>query len=110
MAQPNSQIQEYWLPGFGLSRHIIIGHLQYFLGPSVRVRPYTYQQRDGYLIVGMPLTRDQIEDLQNMSREYERQETIRMSKSSGDTDTCINEPIPVARRTSLEYGSSWNSR
>jgi hypothetical protein len=57
MAQPSSQIQQYWLPGFGLSRHIVIGQLRYFLGPAARVRPYTYQQREGYLIEGMLLTR-----------------------------------------------------
>lgn len=57
MAQSNNQVQDYWLPGFGLSRQIVIGHLQYFLGPSARVRPYRHQQRDGYLINGPPLTR-----------------------------------------------------
>jgi hypothetical protein len=57
MAQSGNYVQEYFLPGFGLSRHIVISQLQYFLGPSARVRPYNYQSRDGYLIVGMPLTR-----------------------------------------------------
>ncbi|KAE8401683.1 hypothetical protein BDV37DRAFT_174774 [Aspergillus pseudonomiae] len=38
-----SQVQQYWLPGYGLSRHIVLGHIQYFLGPSASVRPYTYQ-------------------------------------------------------------------
>lgn len=68
--------QQYWLPGFGLSRHIVLGHIQYFLGPSASARPFTYQVthempapsescslfnslqgREGYLINGMPLTR-----------------------------------------------------
>lgn len=35
--------QQYWLPGFGLSRHIVLGHIQYFLGPSASARPFTYQ-------------------------------------------------------------------
>jgi hypothetical protein len=38
-----SQIQQYWLPGYGLSRQIVLGQIQYFLGPSATVRPYTYQ-------------------------------------------------------------------
>lgn len=38
-----SDSQQYWLPGYGLSRHIVLGHIQYFLGPSASVRPYTYQ-------------------------------------------------------------------
>lgn len=38
-----SQVQEYWLPGYGLSRSIVLGHLQYFLGPSASVRPYSMQ-------------------------------------------------------------------
>ena len=36
------QVQEYWLPGFGLSRNIVLSNIQYFLGPSTTVRPYTY--------------------------------------------------------------------
>jgi hypothetical protein len=55
--QYDTQAQSYFLPGFGLSRHIVTAHLPYFLGPSARVRPYTYQQRDGYLIFGPQLTR-----------------------------------------------------
>jgi hypothetical protein len=72
--------QQYWLPGYGLSRHIVLGHIHYFLGPTASVRPYSYQVcqvdtsaplrvtcpnhisleikgREGYLINGVPLTR-----------------------------------------------------
>lgn len=38
-----SREQQYWLPGYGLSRHIVLGHIHYFLGPSASVRPYSYQ-------------------------------------------------------------------
>jgi hypothetical protein len=41
--------QQYWLPGFGLSRHIVLGHIQYFLGPSASARPFTYQVMNGAL-------------------------------------------------------------
>ncbi|KAJ5808347.1 hypothetical protein N7474_009616 [Penicillium riverlandense] len=90
----SSHVQQYWLPGYGLSRHIVLGHIHYFLGPSASVRPYSYQGREGYLIVGMPLTRqgkkepgrlidigeqEQIDDLAAMSREYEKQEAVRMT-------------------------------
>lgn len=102
-------VQQYWLPGYGLSRHIVLGHIHYFLGPSATVRPYSYQGRDGYLINGVPLTRDQIDDLAVMSREYEKQEATRMthntsgsstSSSSSDnsatqTEPYINEIIPI---------------
>ncbi|EED19425.1 conserved hypothetical protein [Talaromyces stipitatus ATCC 10500] len=98
--------QQYWLPGYGLSRHIVLGHIQYFLGPSASARPFTYQGREGYLINGMPLTREQINDLAVMSREYERQEAARMTTHAGlDTsysgqasEPYINEPIPVHQR------------
>jgi hypothetical protein len=43
MATSTSQVQEYWLPGYGLSRNIVLSNIQYFLGPSATVRPYTYQ-------------------------------------------------------------------
>ncbi|KAE8352586.1 hypothetical protein BDV28DRAFT_123201 [Aspergillus coremiiformis] len=94
-----SQVQQYWLPGYGLSRHIVLGHIQYFLGPSASVRPYTYQK--------------QIDDLAAMSREYERQETLRMvgdstvDGSPRHTEPYINEIVPVRtsgpRRRAFEY-------
>jgi hypothetical protein len=34
--------QEYWIAGYGLSRAIVLRQLQYFLGPSATVRPYSY--------------------------------------------------------------------
>ncbi|KKK26273.1 hypothetical protein ARAM_003056 [Aspergillus rambellii] len=82
-----SQVQQYWLPGYGLSRHIVLGQIQYFLGPSATVRPYAYQK--------------QIDDLTIMSREYERQESLRMaggtvnSSSNPQSEPYINEIIPV---------------
>ncbi|KAL4810265.1 hypothetical protein BDV18DRAFT_130631 [Aspergillus unguis] len=91
-----SQVQQYWLPGYGLSRQIVLGQIQYFLGPSATVRPYSYQGREGYLIVGVPLTREQINDLAVMSREYERQEALRMAGDSNpQSEPYINEIIPV---------------
>ncbi|KAJ6180719.1 hypothetical protein N7519_011180 [Penicillium mononematosum] len=112
-----SPVQQYWLPGYGLSRHIVLGHIQYFLGPSATVRPYSYQGREGYLINGVPLTRvcspifikhelkpekekenqtlhitncsgqEQIDDLAVMSREYEKQEATRMAHNSSGVST-----------------------
>ncbi|KAJ5918881.1 hypothetical protein N7454_010025 [Penicillium verhagenii] len=87
-------VQQYWLPGYGLSRHIVLGHIHYFLGPTASVRPYSYQE--------------QIEDLATMSREYEKQEALRMTTQSLTTngnnngngvsasrEPYINELIPV---------------
>ncbi|KAJ5760735.1 hypothetical protein N7520_007891 [Penicillium odoratum] len=85
-----SQVQQYWLPGYGLSRHIVLGHIHYFLGPTASVRPYSYQE--------------QIDDLATMSREYEKQEALRMTNqiqntnghaSSRHSEPYINELIPV---------------
>ncbi|BDD56969.1 hypothetical protein MAP00_002383 [Monascus purpureus] len=112
-----TRVKEYWLPGYGLSRHIVLGQIQYFLGPSASVRPYTYQGREGYLIIGVPLTREQIDDLAAMSREYERQETVRMAGNNGNFDSrsepYINEIIPVhtrSRRRSVEPRESLRGR
>ncbi|OGE48118.1 hypothetical protein PENARI_c032G00477 [Penicillium arizonense] len=89
--------QQYWLPGYGLSRHIVLGHIHYFLGPTASVRPYSYQE--------------QIDDLATMSREYERQEAARMAHNNGTAtsspgtdkstyhtshETFINEIIPIS--------------
>jgi hypothetical protein len=35
--------QQYWLPGFGLSRHVVLSQIHCFLGPTASVRPFTYQ-------------------------------------------------------------------
>lgn len=43
MSLPTPQVQEYWLPGYGLSRNIVLSNIHYFLGPSATVRPYTFQ-------------------------------------------------------------------
>lgn len=102
MSNTMCDTQQYWLPGFGLSRHIVLGQIQYFLGPNASVRPYTFQGREGYLINGMRLTREQIDDLATMSREHERREAARMasracvdSTSKESAEQYINELIPV---------------
>ena len=48
--------QEYWLPGFSLSKKIVFQSIKHFLGPSATVRPYSYQGREGYLVRGPLLT------------------------------------------------------
>ncbi|PGH29424.1 hypothetical protein GX50_07827 [[Emmonsia] crescens] len=99
-----SQTQQYWLPGFGLSRHIVLSQIQYFLGPASSARPYSFQGREGYLITGTPLTRQQIEDLANMSLEYEKGAAMRMAHNNFNYNTnmksaqYINELINVGGR------------
>ncbi|KPI44555.1 uncharacterized protein AB675_8810 [Cyphellophora attinorum] len=92
--------EEYWLPGYGLSRHIVFRQLQYFIGPSATVRPFSYHGREGYLIKGAPLTKKQIEDLRKQSEEYEKQQSLRMSgrRESSDDSADINTPIIVSNR------------
>ncbi|ETN45476.1 uncharacterized protein HMPREF1541_09308 [Cyphellophora europaea CBS 101466] len=108
-----SGVQQYWLPGYGLSRHIVLGQLHYFLGPSTSVRPYTYQGREGYLINGAPLTKEQVADLRRQSREYEREQSMRMNRrrdgnsrrdaddraAATEDDDDINEIVIVGRRS-----------
>ncbi|KAL1957946.1 hypothetical protein VTO42DRAFT_5338 [Malbranchea cinnamomea] len=97
------QCQQYWLPGFGLSRHVVLGQIHCFLGPTASVRPFTYQGREGYLISGSRLTPEQIQDLASMSEKYEREASMRMSlnlnkNSDGKVSGSIHELIPVAPR------------
>lgn len=42
-----------------ISRQVMFNNVHYFLGPYASVRPFTYQQREGYLInnPGGPLTK-----------------------------------------------------
>ena len=42
----------YFIPGYGISREVISSQIQLFLGPLARARPYSYQEREGYLISG----------------------------------------------------------
>jgi hypothetical protein len=47
---PSEGYLEYFLPGYGISREVIFSHLHLYLGPQASVRPYEYQEREGYLI------------------------------------------------------------
>ncbi|MCJ1373768.1 hypothetical protein MMC20_004997 [Loxospora ochrophaea] len=99
----DDEYKQYFVPGYAISRHIIISHIQYFLGPYASVRPYSYQGREGYLVTapGQTLTKEQIEDLQNLSRQYEQQATERMitsTSSSQADDLYINKPVQVQQR------------
>ncbi|KAL6246020.1 hypothetical protein RBB50_007173 [Rhinocladiella similis] len=113
MPQSTTGTHDYWLPGYGLSRHIVLRQMQYYLGPTATVRPYSYQGREGYLINGRELTKEQIDDLKRQSREYERQQTIRMSgkpipATTESPERDINEPIVVtvgSRRNDSTYVS-----
>ena len=92
---------------------------------SLELRADSVQGREGYLVFGALLTRvgdpfeawgasadvkqEQIDDLKHQSKEYERQQTIRMSSrgsGNGDSDPDINEPIIFSQgRRSPGYSS-----
>ncbi|OAX81546.1 hypothetical protein ACJ72_04112 [Emergomyces africanus] len=104
-----SQPQQYWLPGYGLSRHVIVSQIQVFLGPASSARPFSFQGREGFLITGTRLTRQQIEDLAEMSLEYEKGAALRMAhnnfnsnnnnnNNNGKSAQYINELINVGGR------------
>ncbi|MCJ1274010.1 hypothetical protein MMC21_001803 [Puttea exsequens] len=102
-SRSSGNFTSYFVPGYGLSRQIVFTHIPFYLGPDATVRPFSYQQREGYLISnpGAPLTKDQIQDLQYLSMQYEEQEAERMIRASGAMnahDLYINQPIPVQQR------------
>ncbi|MCJ1426307.1 hypothetical protein MMC29_004210 [Sticta canariensis] len=108
----SSEYSRYFVPGYGISRHIIFSHIHFYLGPYASVRPYSYLGREGYLVTapGRPLTKSQIEDLQNLSKQYELQAAERMvpSNDGGEAeDAYINRPIQVQQRR--RYGPSSDS-
>ena len=49
----------YFVPGYRISRHVMFTNIHYYLGPCATVRPFSYQQREGYLVSnpGTPLTK-----------------------------------------------------
>lgn len=51
--------QSYFLPGYGLSRHVIMRRIPFFVGHNYTIRPFTYNHREGYLLThdGAPLTK-----------------------------------------------------
>ena len=53
-----NELKQYFVPGWGISRNILFSHIHFFLGPHASVRPYSYQGREGYLVItpGPPLT------------------------------------------------------
>ena len=40
----------YFVPGYGISRHIMFSHVHFYLGPDAMVRPYQYRGREGFLV------------------------------------------------------------
>ncbi|KAB2577637.1 hypothetical protein BFW01_g9718 [Lasiodiplodia theobromae] len=89
-----ASLNNYFVPGYGISRAVIQGEIRYHCGPDAIVRPFTHQGRDGFLVTtaGPPLTKAQIEDIKEASREYEERQAER---SGDDTEPFVNRPIPV---------------
>ncbi|KAK2737306.1 hypothetical protein FQN57_000390 [Myotisia sp. PD_48] len=105
-----SQSEQYWVSGYELSRPVMLSNIHIFLGPSASVRPYTYHGRDGYLVTGSRLTQEQIEDLKNMSKKFEREQSMKSlhmatdsSESTETQDAYISKLIPVNAR-GRDYG------
>ena len=40
----------YFVPGYGISRHIMFSHIHFYLGPHADVRPYQFRGREGFLV------------------------------------------------------------
>jgi len=90
-----SSSESYFVPGYGISRHVLQSNIGRFLGPNAFVRPYTHLGRDGFLVTAPnALTKSQIDDIVAMSRKWEEQAA---SKFSPEPDEAyINQPIPVS--------------
>ncbi|KAL1638444.1 hypothetical protein SLS56_000253 [Neofusicoccum ribis] len=84
-------LNNYFVPGYGISRAVIQGEIRYHCGPDAI-------GRDGFLVTtaGPPLTKAQIEDIKEASREYEERQAER---SGDDTEPFVNKPIPVGTRS-----------
>ncbi|KAF2435545.1 hypothetical protein EJ08DRAFT_645837 [Tothia fuscella] len=97
--QQYAQANSYFVPGFGISRAIIQSEIQYLCGPDAVVRPYTHQGRDGFLVTtaGPPLTKEQIEDLKDASREYEERQAERTAEQANEW--FVNKPVAVGHRS-----------
>ncbi|KAF2011068.1 hypothetical protein BU24DRAFT_427280 [Aaosphaeria arxii CBS 175.79] len=91
-----SATNQYFLPGFGISRAVIQSEIRYHCGPDAIVRPYTLQGRDGFLVTasGPQLTKHQIEDIKAASRHYEEKQ----SRRADEVDVFVNQPIQVHQR------------
>ncbi|KAF2657970.1 kinase-like protein [Lophiostoma macrostomum CBS 122681] len=105
MASQNS----YFVPGFGISRAVIQNEIRYYCGPDSIVRPYTYQNRDGYRVTttGPPLTKAQVEDLKISSSEYEEKQRLSRSR---EANAFVNQPIHIGDRTESGTVSNGNER
>ncbi|KAF2084335.1 hypothetical protein K490DRAFT_49543 [Saccharata proteae CBS 121410] len=92
-----SALNSYFVPGFGISRAVIQSEIRYHCGPDAIVRPFTHQGRDGFLVTtaGPPLTKAQIQDIKDASREYEERQAER---ATDETEPFVNRPIPVGQR------------
>ncbi|KKY15866.1 hypothetical protein UCDDS831_g07469 [Diplodia seriata] len=64
-------LNNYFVPGYGISRSVIQGEIRYHCGPDAIA---------------------QIEDIKEASREYEERQAER---SGDDTEPFVNRPIPV---------------
>ena len=40
----------YFVPGYGISRHIMFHHIRFYLGPDADCRPYQFRGREGFLV------------------------------------------------------------
>ena len=119
VSRDSTSYTTYFVPGYMISRQVMFNNVHYFLGPQATVRPFTYQQREGYLIqnTGGPPTKvravclasllnnpflfecqSQIEDLQYLSQQYEQQAAARMIRRSDMPDSAdiyLNKSVPV---------------
>lgn len=104
MSSPDES-HTWFIPGYAISRQIIVSQIRFYLGQYATVRPFTYRGREGYLVTApgqgltmvcrccrhsmqknvrradsrpFSLSQPQIEDLKNLSRQYEEQAASKM--------------------------------
>lgn len=91
--------KQYFVPGWSISRNIIFSHIHYFLGPDSSVRPYSYQGREGYLVItrGPPLTEVRLSSPRTRDT---RPQTYSNSSRNAESDRRPTKSITAVRTAS----------
>ena len=96
-----NELKQYFLPGWGISRNILFSHIHFFLGPHASVRPYSYQGREGYLVItpGPPLTEVRTSRRANSTRRHSL-ESISNPWSTAEANRRSAKPFTPIRAAS----------
>jgi len=95
-----SSQQEYFVPGFGISRQVMFSHIQFYLGPYASVRPYSYQVRTTDLLC-LPLQTLTLTTSPRFFPWTKRQFAHCLQGREGYLVTAPGQPLTKVRSSSL---------